>query len=265
MLLIDKSLGDKGRGRRRRIRADADSASSGGRDTFSQARGVARPRASHEGNGIVTISATSARIFSRGTRRRRGSEGRGALVSACSVESPLAMARNRCIYVGDSCQRYLACTFLRLKDPKDEVNDSILVDGVTNCSTDRCGAFAPHREKKAFERRRRIARGAGRRREYRSISITLGRRSRCATREEISRGKKSEMPLGDISEIRKRRNSIFDLASWLGNGFVPPGSVPPMKLRRTRRRDKRKRREVGAWSRRRAPWSPRRFTNGHRR
>jgi hypothetical protein len=33
------------------------------------------------------------------------------------------MARNRCIYVGDSCQRYLACTFLRLKDPKDEVND----------------------------------------------------------------------------------------------------------------------------------------------
>jgi len=31
------------------------------------------------------------------------------------------------------------------------------------------------------------------------------------------------MPLGDVSEIRKRRNSIFDLASWLAgqqDGFV---------------------------------------------
>jgi len=63
--------------------------------------------------------------LSRGTRRRKKKRA-SALAAAC-VASSLAAARNRCIYVGDSCQRYLACAFLRLKDPKDGVNDILAV------------------------------------------------------------------------------------------------------------------------------------------
>lgn len=94
-------------------------------------------------NGIVTIPADLREVFSRGTRRRRRSEERArSPLARCA--SPLA-ARNRCIYVGDSCQRYLACAFLRLKDPKDEVNDIL-----ARCAsvTNRGGAdvsFAPRR------------------------------------------------------------------------------------------------------------------------
>lgn len=61
-------------------------------------------------------------VLSRGTRRQRRNE-RASTLAAVWVASSLVAARNRCIYVGDSCQRYLACAFLRLKDPKDGVND----------------------------------------------------------------------------------------------------------------------------------------------
>lgn len=67
------------------------------------------------------------RVLSRGTRRRRRSERARSRRRAACVASSLAAARNRCIYVGDSCQRYLACAFLRLKDPKDGVNDILAV------------------------------------------------------------------------------------------------------------------------------------------
>lgn len=80
------------------------------------------------------------RVLSRGTRRRRRSL-RARSPAAC-VASSLAAARNRCIYVGDSCQRYLACEFLRLKDPKDGVN----ILAVYAPMTDWRGGWIRHKE-----------------------------------------------------------------------------------------------------------------------